>query len=371
MLAACGSKPPPHEPIANRPSAPQAPSCADAGAILRGPIGSDDPKAGPTREGAIAAACREDKWSAEILSCVVASRAPVKCVDKLTHSQRDHYQARLDKWGAVYGGDMYGGDMYGGDAYGGGLADRYVDCSDVVDDPERYPPSLDDKAPERDWVIAQRRRTIEHTCNTEGWSEATKECLADATDAGIGACLKDEPSQGLLAKQLGDLDGLAAKIAAAKKKPAAIACAKVVDAHYGDARWKDKLVGAKDRKKQIADSRKAMQKACNDEHWSDTTRACVIADGGDRCFDSASPWGYPALAAGGLPADCTAYKAEIDKLMTCDKMPVAARDAMKQAYDQASAGWSNLPADALPALATACRAGADAVMQSARSVCGP
>jgi hypothetical protein len=79
----------------------------------------------------------------------------------------------------------------------------------------------------------------------------------------------------------------------------------------------------------------------------------------------------PAAAGGGdLPAECNDYKAAIEKLASCDKMPQQARDALKQAYDQASAGWANLPAEAKANLATACKAGADAVMQSAKSVCG-
>lgn len=75
-------------------------------------------------------------------------------------------------------------------------------------------------------------------------------------------------------------------------------------------------------------------------------------------------------AAGDLPAECNEYKASIEKLASCDKMPQQARDALKNAYDQASAGWANLPAEAKANLATACKAGADAVMQSAKSVCG-
>jgi hypothetical protein len=78
----------------------------------------------------------------------------------------------------------------------------------------------------------------------------------------------------------------------------------------------------------------------------------------------------PAAAAGDLPAECNDYKAAIDKLSSCDKMPQQARDALKQAYDQASAGWASLPADAKANLATACKAGTDAVNTSAKQVCG-
>jgi len=90
------------------------------------------------------------------------------------------------------------------------------------------------------------------------------------------------------------------------------------------------------------------------------------APGGDMKKDDK---GAPA-AAGDLPAECNDYKAAIEKLATCDKMPQQARDALKQAYDQASAGWANLPAESKANLATACKAGADAVMQSAKATCG-
>jgi hypothetical protein len=84
----------------------------------------------------------------------------------------------------------------------------------------------------------------------------------------------------------------------------------------------------------------------------------------DKKDDKAAP--APAAAgASGLPAECDDYKAAIDKLSTCDAMPKEARDAMKQAFDQASTGWAALPADAKASLATACKAGADAVKQSA------
>lgn len=81
--------------------------------------------------------------------------------------------------------------------------------------------------------------------------------------------------------------------------------------------------------------------------------------------DKATP-----AAAGDLPKECNDYKDAIAKLASCDKMPQQSRDALKQAYDQASAGWANLPADAKANLGTACKAGADAVTQSGKATCG-
>ncbi len=88
---------------------------------------------------------------------------------------------------------------------------------------------------------------------------------------------------------------------------------------------------------------------------------------------SAAPAGDGSAAAAGggdLPKECQDYKAAIEKLSTCDKMPQQARDAMKQGFETASKAWAGLPADAKASLATGCKAGVDAVNQSAKAVCG-
>lgn len=70
-------------------------------------------------------------------------------------------------------------------------------------------------------------------------------------------------------------------------------------------------------------------------------------------------------ATGALPAECDEYKAAIDALAKCDKLPQATRDALKQSYDQTSAAWASVPAEGKAALGTACKSAADAVKQSA------
>lgn len=133
-----------------------------------------------------------------------------------------------------------------------------------------------------------------------------------------------------------------------------------------DAKTMDEM--EKCESKLTPDQKKNMDKAMND----------AMGMGGGHEMDekpTEAPAGSAAAAApaaggGDLPAECNDYKAAIEKLASCDKMPQQARDALKNAYDQASAGWANLPAEAKANLATACKAGADAVMQSAKSVCG-
>ncbi len=82
----------------------------------------------------------------------------------------------------------------------------------------------------------------------------------------------------------------------------------------------------------------------------------------------------PAAGGGGdLPAECNDYKAMIEKLASCDKMPQQSRDALKQGYDAMSQGWANIgsmPAEAKKAMADGCKQGTDALKQAAGAMCG-
>jgi hypothetical protein len=121
------------------------------------------------------------------------------------------------------------------------------------------------------------------------------------------------------------------------------------------------------------EQRKNMEKAMSEAMGMGGGHDMDKPAGGDMAGSAAAAGGgaaAPAAGGGDLPAECNDYKAAIEKLASCDKMPQQARDALKNAYDQASAGWANLPAEAKANLATACKVGADAVMQSAKSVCG-
>jgi len=75
-------------------------------------------------------------------------------------------------------------------------------------------------------------------------------------------------------------------------------------------------------------------------------------------------------ASADVPPECNEYKAAIEKLATCDKLPQQARDQLNAAYEQTSKGWANLPAAAKPNLASGCKAGTDAVIAAAHQACG-
>jgi len=89
--------------------------------------------------------------------------------------------------------------------------------------------------------------------------------------------------------------------------------------------------------------------------------------------------GEPAAAAGGgtgVP-ECDAYVAAIEKFMTCDKVPQAARDAQKQSLDAMKQGWASLsdPAatpEAKKAAGDGCKTALDGLAQAAKGAgCAP
>jgi catalase len=91
-----------------------------------------------------------------------------------------------------------------------------------------------------------------------------------------------------------------------------------------------------------------------------TTEPGAMGTTGGAALDTTHP-------AAELPTECVEYKAAIDTLAGCDKLPQESRDALKQNYEQTAATWKNLTPEQKPALATACKSATDAVKQAAAS----
>ncbi len=68
------------------------------------------------------------------------------------------------------------------------------------------------------------------------------------------------------------------------------------------------------------------------------------------------------------PAECLTYIAIIDSLMSCDKLPQEARDALKQGADAMRDGMTNAPPEAIAAMRDGCKAGTDAMQQARGSL---
>jgi hypothetical protein len=74
--------------------------------------------------------------------------------------------------------------------------------------------------------------------------------------------------------------------------------------------------------------------------------------------------------AGNLPAECADYKAMVEKLATCEKMPKESRDALKQSFDAAAPTWANVTPETKATVAESCKKGAEALKAAAASTCG-
>ncbi len=130
--------------------------------------------------------------------------------------------------------------------------------------------------------------------------------------------------------------------------------------------WKDEVKDAEKKSAMPSVCRGAirdMKKQMPDCDWGAGSEPAAPAGSAAAAPEgSAAP---VAAAAGDLPAECGEYKAAIEALSKCEKLPQATRDALKQSYEQTSAAWANVPAEGRAALGTACKSAADAVKQSA------
>ena len=123
--------------------------------------------------------------------------------------------------------------------------------------------------------------------------------------------------------------------------------------------------------------KKKEEKKADDKAMTTDKPADPNAKPADPNAKPADPAAKPAegapAASGDLPAECGDYKAMIEKLASCDKMPQQSRDALKQGYDAMSQGWANvgaMPPEAKKAMADGCKQGTDALKQAAGAMCG-
>ncbi len=75
----------------------------------------------------------------------------------------------------------------------------------------------------------------------------------------------------------------------------------------------------------------------------------------------------------GIPAACLEYEQSMDRLATCDKLPRASRDALRQGFEAMRTSWGqlgSLPKSARDAMETGCRQAVAALKQAGASICG-
>jgi len=382
LLAAGCAKPAPV--AAPKPAAPPAPApppaavtCGDAGVLLRGTV-DDQKQAGPAKEAAIARTCKAEKWSAEILACVGEQPAARPCLDKLAPAQRTAYDQALTAWNEAFPDESLEDGREYPDEMG---LDTYIDCSDAIRDVSGFAPAVTLTGDDRDYVLELRKDALTGLC--EDWEYDKRVCFRDlavsgaaaspaASPAAIEACRAQlDPAQArAVTDKLAEVDRLGAKVAALKKAAATHDCKKVVAVHYADAAWKDKLTAVQgaERTKAIAESRSRMTKACTDDKWAPTMRACIVAGGSDACFGSVpvSAWGFPAAGVFvkiGIP-ECDAYVQTMKAADACAAMSQAQRDALKRSLSYFSASWSNVTPERRAATAARCKQVDDSIRQA-------
>jgi hypothetical protein len=84
----------------------------------------------------------------------------------------------------------------------------------------------------------------------------------------------------------------------------------------------------------------------------------------------AAPAGSAAPSADGLPAECAAYKAQVEKLETCEKMSPKVKEALLKSFNDAATGWAKMPEGAKAGLDTSCKAATEALVVAAKEACG-
>ena len=185
--------------------------------------------------------------------------------------------------------------------------------------------------------------------------------LAAASLFTVGACKKK--GGGDAGEAMAKMEEFSNDMCKCKDK----ACADKVQ--EGMTKWSTDMAakgGKKDEKPDEASMKKMTEIGQKYAECMTKAMTPVAADpvsGSAAAADPAAAGG--AAAAGDLPAECGEYKAAIEALAKCDKLPQQTRDALKTSYEQTSTAWASVPAEGKAALATACKSAADAVKQSA------
>jgi hypothetical protein len=97
----------------------------------------------------------------------------------------------------------------------------------------------------------------------------------------------------------------------------------------------------------------------------------AVTSGCGRSSDSTSNATAQSLDESGLPPECAEFKAAIDKIQGCEKLPRDLRARIQDGYDKTRADWMKLSAHSRSLLGKACTVGKDAYMTAdVKKTCG-
>jgi hypothetical protein len=319
----------------------------------------------PKMKSAMTKACSDDTWSSEALQCLddaTDESSLERCELELTARQKASLERAMTK---AMG-------MDNDDSTKAACGDAAKAVADLVSGLRTSPASSSKAQLERRReAAASLAAELAGLCVSDRWPEETIACMKSASSlTDLVTCRKklagaaDEHVRGA------ELDALGS----------AGDCVKTT------ARAVDRITDISDSTR--AHMRWGLAESCSADWWTSSALSCIAraktTEAQERCeakltksqrADVTVVMTYAmgigeVVSDASLPKECEDYGAVIERLATCDKMPAQSRDALRNAYREASAGWKNLPPDVKANLATACKAGRDAVFESGKSLCG-
>jgi hypothetical protein len=125
--------------------------------------------------------------------------------------------------------------------------------------------------------------------------------------------------------------------------------------------------------------RDAFARRCKDDHWHGDVLSCIADEpaltSGRHCLDKLDSSQRSSLSHDlaeadkpGVPKECDAYKAAVDKATKCDKIPVPTRDQILQYYKSQAAQWKNLTREDVGGIKVTCDQAAESIKQLSGSV---
>jgi len=238
-----------------------------------------------------------------------------------------------------------------------------AECGDAIDanfarrhaarqtEAREYPDRREslEAAQRADDASAPRRRAflVDH-CVDDHWKQGDRECIATGT---LDMCLDFRKRQAIAeaggSERVTELEQLTSRMCACTNYH----CADAVDDDY--RRWVDTstLVGEDIEVNRMAELRRKYAD-CNARALSVTEPVTAQVDA--------------------LPAECARYISRVDKLSHCERMPQAARDALRTSLDSLRQGldFSSLTGEArktaIDAAENACKQAGEAIDQAAQ-----
>ncbi len=180
--------------------------------------------------------------------------------------------------------------------------------------------------------------------------------------------LVKDPKVGGAMDCAGAVAAMLAKLSPAEARELGPTFGEVLQARCERDAWQDDVVACFAETADLASSDRCMKLMPHDQE-----KALMddIAKAASAAAKRPPPAPLPS-PLGDIPPACAAYQKVMEKLATCDKLPAASRDALKQSFEAMQRTWAqlaNMPPDTLKTINDACQQGVDAMAQMSAFGC--